>query len=350
MHSASFSERPKAKTMIGPVLNATLMIFFLILLGGFLRRIHVLRPEGDASSLSLCLNVLYPCLIFSKIMATPLKENLTAYGMAPLFGFGSVLAAMCIMRLFVGLPSWLTGLRDDAERRTFLSTSALYNYGYVPIPIIQFLYPQNPEYATALFIFILGIELSVWICIVPCLTGGLQKGWWKNVLSTPFLTIILAAVLNLCGLRMGEDGNIPQCIAKTIENIGLAQITFPLIIIGATIYDQVAERHVDYTKLRTYAVMGWTLFFRAFLFPCLMILAALCIPGNPLVQKILVIQAAMPTAMLIIMFTKFYGGSPSVAANAILTTNLLTPVIAVFWIFVGMHLLDAFPNGIWGLF
>jgi len=332
--------------MIEPVLSATLMIFFLIILGGFLRYVKVLNPEADASAMSLCINLLYPCLIFSKIMATPLKENLAAYGIAPVFGFCSVLVAMLIMRLFVALPSQITSLTSDAERRTFLCTSSLYNYGYVPIPIIQFLYPNEPQYATALFVFILGIELSVWVCIVPYLAGGFQKGWWKNVLSVPFITIFVAIILNLCGLRMGTEGNIPLCIARTIESIGLAQITIPLIFIGAMIYDQVAGRNVNFQKARTYAVMGWTLFFRAFLFPALMIFVALCIPGNPLVQRILVVQAAMPTAMLIIMFTKMYGGSSSVATNAILTTNLLTPVVAVTWILSGMRLLEAFPNGI----
>ncbi|MBR0191982.1 MAG: AEC family transporter [Thermoguttaceae bacterium] len=332
--------------MIEPVLSATLMIFFLIILGGFLRYVKVLRPEADDSAMSLCLNLLYPCLIFSKIMTTPLKENLISYGIAPLFGFFSVLVAMLIMRLFTALPARITSLADDAERRTFLCTSSLYNYGYVPIPIIQFMYPDKPEYATALFVFILGIELSVWICIVPYLAGGLQKGWWKKVLSTPFITIFLAIILNLCGLRMGPDGNIPMCIARTIENIGLAQITVPLIFIGAMIYDQVANGNVNVLKAKTYSLVGWTLFFRALLFPALMVFAALCIPGNPLVQRILVVEAAMPTAMLIIMFSKLYGGSNSVAATAILTTNLLTPVVAVLWILGGIRLLEMFPAGI----
>ncbi len=332
--------------MIEPVLNATLMIFFLIILGGFLRFIKCLSSQADQSAMSLCLNLLYPCLIFSKILATPLREDLAAYGIAPLFGFGSVVAAMFIMRGFTSLPAWFTGLQNDAERRTFLTTSALYNYGYVPIPIIQFMYPNNPEYATALFIFILGIELSVWICIVPCIAGGLQKGWWKNILSTPFVTIFVAIFMNLMGFRMGPDGNLPMCLAKTIECIGQAQITLPLIFIGAMIYDQVAMRHVDFRSPRTYQLMGWTLFFRAFFFPALMIFTALMVPGNPLLQRILVVQAAMPTAMLIIMFTQLYGGSPSVATISILTTNLLTPIIAVFWIVLGMRLLEIFPHGL----
>lgn len=332
--------------MIEPVLNATLMIFFLIILGGFLRYMKCLSPCADQTAMSLCLNLLYPCLIFSKILATPLRENLAAYGIAPVFGFFSVVAAMFIMRLFTGLPAWFTGLKDDVERRTLLTTASLYNYGYVPIPIIQFMYPKNPEYATALFIFILGIELAVWLCIVPCIAGGLQKGWWKNVLSTPFITIFAAVFMNLAGFRMGPHGNIPACLAKTIESIGLAQITIPLIFIGAMIYDQVAQRHVDFRSPRTYQVMGWTLFFRAFFFPSLMILTALMLPGNPLLQCILVIQAAMPTAMLIIMFAQLYGGSSSVATISILTTNLLTPLIAVFWIVLGMRLLETFPNGI----
>ncbi|MDO4629035.1 MAG: AEC family transporter [Planctomycetia bacterium] len=336
--------------MIEPVFNATLMIFFLIILGGFLRWTRVLRPEADRSTMSLCINVLYPCLIFSKIMATPLRENLVAYGILPIFGFCSVLVAMVILHFFTSLPKAVTGLENDAQRRTFLCTSALYNYGYVPIPIIQFMYPEKPEYATALFIFILGIELSVWLCVVPWIAGGLQKGWWKKVLSVPFLTIFLAAFLNLAGFRMGVDGNIPQCIGKTIEHIGLAQITMPLIFIGAMIYDQLAQRHVNFSSFRTYQVMGWTLFFRAFFFPCLMILTALMMPGNPLLQRILVIQAAMPTAMLIIMFTQLYGGCSSVATIAIMTTNLLTPIIAVFWIVLGMHLLERFPGGIVAFF
>ena len=319
--------------MIFPVFNAALLIFFVIILGGFLRSIKCLKPEADESLTAMCINVLYPCMIFDKISKTDIPSHWTAFGIAPVLGFLSLLIPLIVVWMFVKLPGRVTGLRGSEERSTFMASGALYNYGYLPIPILSLLYPGEDEIMTGLFIFTLGVELAVWSLIVPCMAGGFQKGWWKKMLSVPFITIVVAVTLNC----LGWIPYIPESVRKTVEWIGLAQLTFPCIIIGAIMYDQICHRLIDFRAGRTYQTTLWCLFFRCILFPVLMIYAASFFAGNPILQKILVIQAAMPTAMMIVLFARMYGGSPAVGIQAILSTSLLSPLVAVFWITQGMR-------------
>ncbi|MDO4569599.1 MAG: AEC family transporter [Planctomycetia bacterium] len=314
------------------VFNATILIFSLLILGGFLRWIRCLAPESDKSLMSLSINVLYPCLIFDKISQTDILSHLQSFGMAPVLGIASIVVFALILSMFIRLPSALTGLINSDERRMFLASSALYNYGYLPVPILMFLYPDEHEIMSCLFVFTLGVEFAVWAIIVPILAGGFHRGWWKNMISTPFVTIFLALALNC----VGGVAFIPTTVAKTIEWLGLAQLTIPLIVIGAVMFDQLRGGLVQFGALRTWQVVSWTLVFRCVVFPLLMILATRFLGGNPALQKILVIQAAMPTAMMLVMFSRIYGGSTSVAVQSILSTNMFSLVSTVFWISFGM--------------
>lgn len=320
--------------MIFPVLNATLSVFLLIVAGGFLRWVGCLRKEADGSLMSLCINVLYPCLIFDKISQTDILAHWETMWAAPLAGYLSVLLTLLMANVFTWLPRRITGLQSAEECRTFACATSLYNYGYLPIPILLLLYPNDPEIMSMLFVFVLGVELAVWTCAVPCLAGGFHRGWWKNMLTVPFITILVSAGLNILGILPW----IPGTICQTIQWVGLGQISIPLLIIGAIIYDQLLESR-ELRRWETLPVIGWILFFRSVFFPFVMILAALGLSNYPLLQKILIIQAAMPSAMMIVMFTRIFGGSPVTAVQAVLSTNFFTPVTTVFWITIGMWLL-----------
>lgn len=320
--------------MIFPVLNATLSVFLLIVAGGFLRWVGCLRKEADVSLMSLCINVLYPCLIFDKISQTDILEHWETMWAAPLVGYLSVLLTLWIANIFTRLPSRMTGLKSEDERRTFACATSLYNYGYLPIPILLLLYPHDPEIMSMLFMFVLGVELAVWTCTVPRLAGGFHQGWWKNMFTMPFITILVSVALNVLKITPW----IPGTIRQTIQWVGWGQISIPLLIIGAIIYDQLLESK-ELRRWETLPVIGWLLFFRSVLFPMLMIMGAIGLSGHPLLQKILIIQAAMPSAMMIVMFTRIFGGSPVTAVQAVLSTNVLTPLTTVFWITFGMWLL-----------
>ncbi|MDO4576407.1 MAG: AEC family transporter [Planctomycetia bacterium] len=321
--------------MVESVFNASLSVFVLILAGGFLRYIRCLRQEADASLMSLCINVLYPCLIFDRISRTDILSHLDTMWAAPIAGFLSVSVALGCGYLFTWLPGRFTLLGSLEERRTFAMATAVSNYGYLPIPILLLLYPNDPEVMSMLFVYTLGVELAVWTCAVPYLGGGFHKGWWKNMITTPFLTILAAVALNL----LGVVPYLPEFLSKSIEWVGLGQICIPLLVIGAIIFDELVKSK-EFWRWATLGNVFWIHFFRSGIVPAMMVFMAMNLPQFPLLQKILVIQAAMPTGMILVMFSRLYGGSPATAVKAVLATNLLAPVTSVFWIALGMRLIQ----------
>ena len=317
-----------------PVFNAVLSVFLLILLGACLRKWNLLREEALPSLMSMLINVLYPCLIFDKMGRTNILEHLGAMWLAPIVGFASLVIGLGIATLFTLLPKKLTGMETPELRHTFEVGASTCNYGYLPIPILLLLCPGNDEIMTLLFLFMIGMELALWICAVPCLAGGLQKGWWKKMLTVPLFTVLIAIAMNL----LGGYAYIPAVIATTITWIGQAYLAMPLIVVGALVFQELqAVRHQP-SQAGLKRSLFWLLVFRCVLFPVLMIVAALFLSSQPMLQQIVIIEGAMPTAMLLVMFSKLYGGSSSLATWGVVVTNLLSPVTAVLWISVGMWL------------
>ena len=318
-----------------PVLNAALSVFLLILLGACLFRWKILREEALPSLMSMLINVLYPCLIFDKMGRTNILEHLGAMWLAPIVGFASLAIGLGIAVLFTRLPKKLTGMETDELRHTFEVGASTYNYGYLPIPILLLLCPGNDQIMSLLFLFMIGVELALWTCAVPCLAGGLQKGWWKKMLTVPLFTVLIAIAMNL----LGGYAYIPAVVATTITWIGQAYLAMPLIVVGALVFQELQAVRHQAPQAGLKRSLFWLLAFRCVLFPLLLIVvAALFLSSQPLLQQIVVIQAAMPTAMLLVMFSKLYGGSSSLATWGVVVTNLLSPVTAVLWISGGMWL------------
>ncbi len=314
------------------IFNASLAIFLLMISGCVLRRFRWLPQEADATLLNLSVNFLYPCLILSKTFTSDLSAHLRTLWIYPLSGFLVVILGILVAWLFARLPMLITGLHDKRQQRTFIACIAVFNYGFLPIPLVMDVYKDSPELLTLLMIFNLGVEFALWTCVVPQLVGGLEKDWWKHLLRIPLLAVIVALIGNV----LGAGAYIPVPVMKAMTYLGNAQIPVSLIMIGAIIYDELMQRaHITRKRDATKIVFG-TLLLRAAVLPASMITIACCLPQYPWLQKILVIQAGMPCAMMSIMFSRIYNGAPSVAVRSVLSSSVTSLATVVFWISFGM--------------
>ena len=323
--------------MDNPVFQASLAIFMMMILGCVLRHFRWLAPEADRTLMCLSVNLLYPCLIFSKILKTDLSGHFATLWIFPACGFFIVLASIFVCWIFTSLPVGVTGLHDSRQRRTFIACVSVFNYGFLPIPLITQLYPNNYELLTLLFVFNLGVEFALWTCVVPQIAGGLEPGWWKKLFRIPLCAILLAVLANY----LGAANHLPAAAAHSLDLLGTAQIPLSLIMIGAIIYDELAENLRSMRKRDTTKIILGTLLLRAAILPAMMIWLATCFPAYPLLQKIIVIQAGMPCATMTIVFSRMYAGAPNVAVRCSLSSNLLSLATVVFWFSLGMKIIGA---------
>jgi predicted permease len=302
-------------------------VFLVIGIGYIIRRMGWLTAEADASLMRVIVNLLFPCLILDTILGNQALEKAGNVLLAPAVGFGTVV-------LGLGLSYWTApafGIRDDRQRRTFALTCGLYNYGYVPLPLIQRLF--DPQTTAVLFIHNMGVEIALWTAGVGLIMGAGrakadESGVLKRILSPPLLAIVAAMGLHFAGARYW----LSSIGLSAIHNMGSAAIPLGLILTGATFADQMKNLNVANGA----ALSGASVLLRLGVIPLVMLVAARYLPCPEELRRVLVIQSAMPSAVIPVLLSTHYGGDAGAAMRIVLITSALSLITIPIWIQFGL--------------
>ena len=74
---------------------------------------------------------------------------------------------------------------------------------------------------------------------------------------------------------------------------------------------------------------------RLVLAPACILLAAWLLPVDPLIKRIMVIQSAIPSAVIPVILAKRFGGIPEVGTQILLTTTVCSFITLPIWLTVG---------------
>ena len=144
---------------------AIVPLFFVGMLGFYFRKHGGMCVHADATILWLLLNLFAPCLIIDSFLGNASLDNLGNLLVAPLLGFGTVVVGLVCTRV-VGR---FLHFSESGQQGTFDLSVALYNYGYIPIPIILLFFGK--DVLGMLFVYNVGMELSLWTLGLLALTG-----------------------------------------------------------------------------------------------------------------------------------------------------------------------------------
>lgn len=303
------------------ILNAVVPVFIVMGLGVLIRKLNWLSEEADRSLMRVCVNVLLPCLILDKSLGNPALSQASNLVLAPLIGY--LLVALGMTLAWFSQP--LHGLREPVERRTFAVTVGLHNYGYVPLPLALLLFDQAT--AGVLFLHIIGVEMSLWTLGVMVMSGGATRDW-RKLLNAPLFAILLAVAMN----ALGWNSHVPTVVGTGIHWLGGCAIPLALILIGAIMADHLGDFH----SAHGWRVMAVGVALRLGVLPLAFLLAAKFIPMTTEHQRVLVLEAAMPTAVFPVVLAKLYKGDPPTAMRAVLSTSVIALLTIPLWIKFGM--------------
>ncbi len=303
------------------ILNAVVPIFAIAGLGVLIRKLNWLTEEADKSLMRVCVNVLLPCLILDKSLGNPALAQASNLLLAPLVGY--VVVALC-----VGLAYWaqaLHGLRDATQRRTFAVCVGIHNYGYIPLPLALLLFDQAT--AGVLFLHIIGVEMAMWTIGVMVLSGGAARDW-RKIINAPLIAIVVALVLN----ALNWNTAMPSVVNTGIHWLGGCAIPLALMLIGAIMADHLSDFH----SAQGWRVIAAGVLLRIAALPLLFLIAAKFLPMTTEHQRVLILEAAMPTAVFPVVLSKLYGGDPATAMRTVLSTSIVSLVTIPLWIKVGI--------------
>jgi len=291
------------------VVGASLPVFLIILVGMGLRKTKIIKPEMDKGFMVMAVHWLFPALILSKMIG---NEVLFEYGLilpSVVFGFLSV-------SVFLGLGMLLAPLfgfkKVGSGKRTFAVVNSLQNYGYMAIPLVFTLFPDDGAVAV-LFTHNIGVELAMWTVCLMCFSGSFSFSW-KTFMKGPILGVIFGLLITYTGLAP----YIPDFVMRTLEMLGNCALPLSILLIGLTMYDIVLKVKFNFVT------SGSAVFLRLMLFPLIMLFAASLIPMALPLKQVIVVQAAMPAAMFPIVLARHYGGLADVAIESVVATSLVS--------------------------
>ena len=307
------------------VLSAVLPVFLITFLGYQFRRINWITRESDDSLMCVAMNVLLPCLAFSKISGNEAIRQPENVWVPPLVGFSSIAVGM--------LVGWIARQFATEEigpkARTYAITIGVFNFGFVPIPLSEALF--GPNAVAVLFVFNVGTLLAMWSLGVMLLHGELSSAWSK-VLNPPFLSVVFALIINATGLYL----YIPEVVIKSINMLGMCAIPMSILLMGAMMKDYLAQ-----CEFRSAFRVCWTsIILRLGLLPASMIIVANWLPLSIELKQVVLVQASMPAAMFPILISRMYGGSPVIATQIAIATTLFSLITIPLWLRFGISFLD----------
>lgn len=306
------------------VLQAVLPVFCLALTGVILRKVEWLTEEADASLMRVVVNVLTPALILDKVLGNTALRRPENVLLPPLMGFGGV-------ALGVGL-CWLLRHRlrlgNDRVQRTFAAATGIQNYGYVPLPLIEQLFPGNTT--GVLFVHNLGVDGAMWtLCLIALGHGGWRE--WRRLITAPILAIVAAIALNL----LQADLWLPRFALSTAHMLGACCFPLGIVLIGATLADSSRELRQD-LGIRA---MAWSCLLRLGVLPMVLLALAYFLPASRELKQVLLVQAAMPAAVFPIVLARHYGGDAATSIRVVIATSLVGFFTIPLWLKIGMKVL-----------
>lgn len=198
--------------------------------------------------------------------------------------------------------------------RVMVLTCTFGNVGFFGVPVLQFLFPSNPETIAYSAVFIVSMNLMCWTIGAYVLTGDKKYvSLKKAVLNPQMLTLFVALPLFFAGVTTAR---LPDALNKIISY--LADMTAPLCMLILGMRFAVAPLKELFTDWKVYV----STVIKNLVFPLLTLLVLMPFQMDSLMRATLVILSGMPSASINLNLSELYGADQKTAANTILLSTL----------------------------
>jgi malate permease and related proteins len=299
-----------------------LPVFVLIGLGAVMRHVKWLNAEADSSLLKLVVSFLYPCLIFENVLGSAALRQPGNLLLAPLVGFVTI-AMGIYLAYYAGRA---IGLTQGEGLRTFAFSTGIYNYGYIPLPLIVALFGSDS--VGVLLVHNVGCEAAIWTIGILMLAGLSLREGWRKLINAPVFALIASVLGNT--LHLGRF--MPSVVTNVIHLSAACAIPLGLLLIGATLMEYLNRPR----ELFTARITLTSSLLRLGVLPVLFLVLAKFLPCSDDLKRVIIVQAAMPAGILPLVIAKHYGGRTLTAVQVVIGTTVLGIFLIPLWLRIGL--------------
>ncbi len=224
--------------------------------------------------------------------------------------------------VFTGILGWLAGFDQERRRRAaIVLTSAVPNNGNMGIPICYFAFGQ-PGLALGSLYYVVSSFLSNTVGVAVASSGQTTlRQALGNSLRVPML---YAATAGLLLNRIG--GELPQPLFRSIDLLANAAIPGMLVLLGIQLHAAPLGQG--------YGVIARSALIRLVAGPLLAWLLTALLAVGGVERSVIILQAAMPTAVMSAVLATEYDAAPKLVATVIFVTTVASMVTlsVVLWL------------------
>jgi malate permease and related proteins len=253
---------------------------------------------------TISIYVLMPALVFTTFYTTPLDSKLLYIVITALLIF---LALVVVMMIITRLSK-----QDTEQESALILLTAFANSGNYGVPIVLFAFGKaGVNYAVPIMVFH-GIIMSIFGVYFAARGQAGIKVAIKTVLKQPTNYAIIPAIL-----FQQFHIKIPTNFYESIDLVGSCAVPIVMIILGMQLAE-VNPRKIDWKNISVASIV------RLVASPILAYFICLLFPLDPLLQKVIIILAAMPTAATTAMYAVQFNTNPQFVSSGTLVTTVLS--------------------------
>lgn len=293
------------------IIAALAKTFIIILPGYIVTKLGIINSQHTAGMSSLITCVTYPCLVITAMQMEFSMQVLNNCKYVVLIFLGAVICALIVSKIvskIVKLPPERAGI--------FAFMLVFGNTGFIGLPVLNGLLGSEAVFYGALcdssydiFMFTIGITLIRNGASDDDMSLGQTL---KGLINPCLIGVLIGLTLYICGITL------PEVIAAPVERIGNVTSPLAMMVVGS---------HLAHVRIRDLFTSGHAYLvclMKLIVFPLIaLLIVKLTIGTGTLLASVIVLQAAMPVAMLSVIFSERYKGDVSFASTGVMMTTLM---------------------------
>lgn len=297
-------------------IQSVLSIILMLSVGYFLSYKKWFNQETGKLFSKIVVNLAVPCYIVSTLIGTYDKEKLIQLAKWLFVPFVSIIGCFLIGGAIVRI------LKLPLNRRgIFVSAFSISNTIFVGLPVNIALFGDQSIPFVFIY-FIANVSLFWTIGVFGIARDGgknkeniLSKESVKKIFSPPLCGFIIAIICIFVGLVL------PKFLMDSLKYIGGMTTPLSMLYIGIIIYN------INWNELKWERSMSYLLAGRFIISPLVVFVLASIIALPALMEKVFIIQSAMPAMSITSVIAEAYGADYKYAA---IVTTMTTLFILLF--------------------
>ena len=302
------------------ILTAQIGMFVIYMLAGvILIRTRVMNRENLEVISKFVIKLALPVMIFINTVNGVERKTL--------FHSLSIFLIAGIMYICLFLLSYISGIffhLHGNHRQLYSAMSVIGNLGFMRIPIVTSIYPENGMLYICVFTII--DQLMLWTAGVRLTSGtDSQKNRFdfRKLINPVTVSIFLAVICVLTGIRL------PEVLNNSFQKIGQTATPLAMIYLGGVFacIDVLKNiRRLDYYGIVILKMLLFPLFFYVLLG---------YLPVSSEIRTTMALTSAMPVMSSVVMMANAYGSDGDYAMGGILVTTICSVFTLpfIYWIF-----------------